>query len=121
MKDLYKLPKGIERVAHHTGEWEDAHNGCFLLGSNTNIRETLRVIASSDSNSDGWDHLSVSLYNRCPTWLEMDYVKRLFLGEDTTAYQLHVPASHHINCHPYTLHIWRPWNRDIPIPPQIYV
>ena len=120
MNNLYQLPKAIERVAHHTGEWGDEHNGCFLLGSNQNVKETLRVIASSDPDNGGWDHLSVSLFNRCPTWLEMDYVKRLFIG-DVVAYQLHLPRSDHINVHPYVLHIWRPWAQVIPLPPAFYV
>lgn len=121
MIDLYTLPKGVQRVAHHTGDWGDKHNGSFLLMSNVNVRDTLRVIASSDPDSGGWDHVSVSLVHRIPVWLEMDYVKRLFLGRDVTAYQLHVPEKDHINCHANVLHIWRPWTREIPLPPKDYV
>jgi hypothetical protein len=32
--------------------------------------------------------------------------------------QVHVPASEHINIHPYTLHLWRPLLLEIPRPPQ---
>lgn len=38
---------------------------------------TLKVIATA---LDGWDHVSVSLPNRCPNWPEMEHVKRLFFG-----------------------------------------
>lgn len=120
MLNLYKLPKWVERVPHHTGEIGDKYNGCFLLASNENAQETLRVIASSDSDDTGWDHLSVSLYNRCPTWSEMEFIKKLFLG-DVIAYQLHLPSKDHINIHPYVLHIWRPWRKEIPLPPTSYV
>lgn len=75
---------------------------------------TLRVIASFGC---GWDHVSVSLPNRCPNWLEMEHVKRLFFRDDEAAMQLHVPPSEHINHHQHCLHIWRPHGVDIPMPP----
>jgi hypothetical protein len=80
----------------------------------------LQVIASSD---DGWDHLSVSVPDepRCPTWEEMEYVKRLFMKPTECAMQLHVPPAAHINNHPYTLHIWRPHKPLIPRPPRYMV
>lgn len=74
----------------------------------------LRVIASSGG---GWDHVSVSLPNRCPNWIEMEFVKRLFFFSDEVAMQLHVPTSDHINFHPHCLHIWRPHGQQIPLPP----
>lgn len=67
---------------------------------------------------DGWDHVSVSRKDRCPTWDEMETVKRLFFTDDETAMQLHVPPSDHINVHPYCLHLWRPHGAAIPMPPQ---
>ena len=79
---------------------------------------TLTVIASS---SDGWDHVSVSLPNRCPNWQEMEYVKRMFFRDAETAMQLHVPPSDHISVHPYCLHLWRPHNVEIPRPPKSMV
>jgi len=122
MNNLYKLPEGdVLRVRHHTGEMGDSHNGCFILKSLGHPWEILRVIASSYPDDDGgWDHISVSLENRCPTWQEMEKVKKLFMG-DVVAYQLHLPRSDHINNHPYVLHIWRPWTQVIPLPPKSYV
>lgn len=78
------------------------------------------VIASS---GDGWDHVSVSTRDRCPTWEEMDRIKRIFFKPAEVAMQLHLPADDHINCHPYTLHIWRPHGvkRAIPLPPKEFV
>lgn len=94
----------------------DAKNGCFLMPL-AKKGEILRIIASSD---EGWDHVSVSLEHRIPTWNEMELVKKLFMG-DVVAYQLHLPESQHINCHPNVLHIWRPWNKEIPLPPTEFV
>ena len=75
----------------------------------------LAIIASW---ADGWDHVSVSRKDRCPTWDEMETVKRLFFSDDEIAMQLHVPPSDHINVHPYCLHLWRPHSADIPMPPK---
>ena len=72
------------------------------------------VIASA---GDGWEHVSVSLRARCPTWDELEYVKRLFFRPDEVAMQLHLPPSEHTSAHPFCLHLWRPTDRDIPRPP----
>jgi hypothetical protein len=74
----------------------------------------LRVIAS---NGLGWDHVSVSLPYRTPTWAEMELVKRAFFRDHETALQYHVPSADHINYHPYCLHLWRPHHAAIPRPP----
>lgn len=87
--------------------------GCFGLRSPID-KQMLVVIASA---GDGWDHVSVSRANRCPNWPEMEFVKRHFFKDDETAMQLHVPPADHINLHPYTLHLWRPVNTEIPRPP----
>jgi len=90
-------------------------NGAFLIPYD---RVTLRVVASDGM---GWEHVSVSLSNRCPTWEEMDCVKNIFWREDETVMQLHVPKSDHINCHKFCLHMWRPKGVEIPRPPQIMI
>lgn len=77
-----------------------------------------RVIASSGL---GWDHVSVSLPDRCPTWDEMEFIKRTFFKPDEVAMQLHLPPADHINRHPYCLHLWRPHAVAIPLPPKISV
>lgn len=87
--------------------------GAFLVPAQV-MGEQLRVIASSDA---GWDHVSVSARNRCPSWEEMEQVKRMFFKPTEVAMQLHVPVTEHINCHVYTLHLWRPTFASIPKPP----
>jgi len=101
------------RFNHPTLGSGDETCGPFLISSKTTGRN-LAVIASSDL---GWDHVSVSLTNRCPNWLEMEQVKRMFFREDEWAMQLHAPPSDHISVHPNCLHIWRPQQVAIPIPP----
>ena len=80
-------------------------------------RPTNVVLHVIMSTGFGWDHVSVSLKNRCPNWPEMEHVKRVFFRDDETAMQLHVPPAEHINHHPYTLHLWRPLEAEIQRPP----
>lgn len=119
MKDLrtlnrYRNPTQELRIYGVTG---DASNGLFEVPCKATGR-LLRVIAST---GDRWEHVSVSLSNRCPNWEEMDYIARLFFAEDETAMQLHVPSAEHINKHPYCLHLWRPIEEAIPRPPGYMV
>ena len=111
MIDLHDLDR--YRVEHSLGGWGDGGCGAFLIPSPID-RAGLRVIASDGL---GWDHVSVSRQNRTPNWIEMEFIKRRFFKADETAMQLHVPSSKHINCHPYTLHLWRPQDQPIPLPP----
>ncbi len=77
----------------------------------------MRIIAAW---GDGWDHVSVSHEQRCPTWEEMEHVARHFWPNET-AMQLHVAAADHINNHRYCLHWWRPQHTEIPKPPEYMV
>ena len=97
------------------GDWRE---GCFVIPSPLD-RADLACIVSTGA---GWDHVSVSRRNRCPNWVEMEAVKRLFFADDETAMQLHVPPDQHISVHPHCLHLWRPNDgREIPRPPGIMV
>lgn len=66
----------------------------------------LKVLAY-DGIQDGWEHVSVSLPNRCPNWQEMSHIKDLFWEEEDCVVQFHVPKSQHVNNHPYCLHLWK--------------
>ncbi len=90
------------RVAGHG----QGNNGFFIVPCCDHM---LRVQVSDGM---GWDHVSVSLPYRCPTWEEMEFIANLFFRDDETAMQLHVPASEHLSYHPYCLHWWRPQSRD---------
>jgi hypothetical protein len=90
--------------------------GAFLIKHRPSGAE-LRVIASAGDKDMPWEHVSVSLPNRCPNWPEMAFVKDLFWLPTETVMQLHVPAAAHRNLHPYCLHLWRPIGQEIPRPP----
>lgn len=65
----------------------------------------------------GWEHVSVSLQDRCPSWEIMSAVKAKFWPPEARVVQYHPPASEHVNAHPYCLHLWRPLDAEIPAPP----
>lgn len=66
----------------------------------------------------GWDHVSVSFPNRCPTWEEMCEVKKMFFHPEETAWEYHPMESEYVNNHPYCLHIWRLQQPGMPMPPS---
>jgi hypothetical protein len=113
MRDLRELNK--YRTSPSVPTEEEPYGGYFMVSIQG---RTLRVVASNDA---GWDHVSVSLPNRCPTWLEMDAVKRLFFEPHELCWQYNMPVSDHINIHPYVLHIWRKHDFNMPVPPKIMV
>lgn len=81
----------------------------------------LRCIAS---DGEGWEHVSVSLNRpRCPKWEEMCFVKNVFWNHTDAVIQIHPPASEYVNCHEYTLHLWRKagTNDFYEAPPSILV
>jgi hypothetical protein len=84
----------------------------------TNV--SLRVLAV-DGNDTGWEHVSVSLPNRCPNWPEMDFVKDMFWLETECVMQLHVPKADHRCLHNFCLHLWRPTKLAIPRPSAEFV
>lgn len=67
----------------------------------------------------GWEHLSVSTKDRCPTWEEMSYFKDIFWKPEECCVQYFPRESQYVNNCPTCLHIWRPIGRNIPEPPTI--
>lgn len=115
MRDLMLLQQ------YRNAEWEmrafgrvgDSLGGCFL------VPYAGAQLACIAGNGDGWDHVSVSVKGRTPKWAEMAHVYGLFAEPHETWMQLHVPATRHVNCHPYCLHIWRPHDTEISVPPLV--
>ncbi len=69
----------------------------------------------------GWEHLSVSFDDMLPDWNYMQEMKEMFWKDDEECFQLHPKKEDYINNHNYCLHIWRPLEQQIPIPPTILV
>lgn len=73
------------------------------------------------SDGVGWEHVSVSLPNRCLTWPEMSAVKAMFWDAEDCVVQYHPPASSYVNNHPHCLHLWRPTRAVLPMPDDLLV
>lgn len=90
------------------------NNGAFFMrGPNRKETAPLHVIASDGLD---WEHVSVSLPHRCPTWSEMCFIKGMFWDDEDCVMQLHPPKSDWVNNHQYCLHLWRPVHAVIPTP-----
>ena len=107
----YRVRKGLLGTTDKHG-----NNGAFLVP--TGDKFDLQVIASDGL---GWEHVSVSLPGRTPTWEEMCSIKSLFWDDEDAVMQLHPPQSSWVNNHAYCLHLWRPVGQDIPLPPDLMV
>lgn len=92
------------------GELGTGMNGIFEIFMNQRF---LRIISGSDEK---WEHVSVSMEYRCPSWQEMCFVKDLFWHPEETVIQFHPPKSQYVNTHPYVLHLWKPLFTRLPIP-----
>ena len=75
----------------------------------------------TDKDSEGWEHASVSLHNRCPNWFEMCFVKNLCWDEEECVIQFHPPKSEYINNHNFCLHLWRHKTFQFKMPPKILI
>ena len=110
------------RVGRLASSDEIGNCGAFWIpGLDKRDRTPLAAIASDGDdglNDHGWEHVSVSLPSRCPTWAEMCHVKGYFWDDEDVVMQLHPPLSEHVNNHSYCLHLWRPTNVVIPAPPS---
>ena len=98
-----------------TSDSSFGNNGAFQIPFSG---RRLLVIASDGA---GWDHVSVSLPDRCPTWDEMCFVKRIFWRDEEAVIQLHPPSSQYVNNHPFCLHLWRFQLEDVVLPPPFLV
>lgn len=95
----------------------DGNNGVFRVPRN-NANAPLTIVASDGM---GWEHVSVTLPGRPPTWDEMCKVKELFWDEDDTVIQYHPGKDDYVDNHPNCLHMWRPIDKELPKPNPILV
>ncbi len=110
----------IEQYRVKTGPFRstaaDGNNGAFFIPLGKG-----QVLAVQVSDGGGWDHVSASLFDRCPTWEEMCRVKDLFFDPEEVVVQYHPAASTYVNNHPHCLHLFRPQAVALPTPPAIMV
>lgn len=69
----------------------------------------------------GWEHLSVSMPSRTPSWEQMCMMKDIFWGKDECCVEYHPKEEDYVNNHKHCLHIWKPTEAELPTPPSILV
>lgn len=77
------------------------------------------IISVISGTAFGWEHVSASLKRRCPNWREMSYIKDLFWEDEETVVQYHPKKSEYVNNHSFCLHLWKPIDKEIELPPSI--
>lgn len=89
--------------------------GCFLIPISAKSKRHYTVVSSDEA---GWEHVSVSLPDRTPSWDEMCAIKAMFWDESDCVIQYHPPKGSYVNNHPHCLHMWRPTGVAMPVPPS---
>jgi hypothetical protein len=122
-----KLSSKLEeyRIIHgkYSSSKGEPYGAFFLPGP---CGAPLTIIASDgdmppEDPLGAWEHVSVSIDRRLPNWIEMCFVKDLFWAPEECVVQYHPPRSEYVNNFANCLHLWRPRNVAIPMPPSILV
>lgn len=111
----FHVPNKYRIRAGHLGSDDSAGNyGAFSIPVCARSNKKFFIIAAEGS---GWEHVSVSLRDRLPSWEEMCFIKSLFWDSDDCVVQYHPAATYYVNYHAYCLHLWRPTQDVLPVPP----
>lgn len=124
---MFKVPEEYRiRTGIMGSDVSYGNNGAFTIPFKTRSKSlavkknktVLRVICS-----DGmyWEHVSVSMPTRTPSWQNMCFIKDMFWDEDDIIVQFHPAKSDYVDNHKHCLHMWRPVDQPIPMPPSIMV
>lgn len=95
-------------------------NECIIAGFTIDPKTNKRLNFKF-SKANSWEHLSVSIPNKCPSWEQMCFMKEQFWEDDEACVEYHPKKEDYVNNHNYCLHIWRPYNAELPTPPSILV
>lgn len=118
---MFHVPESNRLLTHPilASTSADGNNGVFRLLSPEPGWDLWVIV----SDGDGWEHVSVHVTRsedskkmRTPNWKEMCFVKDTFWDGEDEVIQFHPKKSEYVNCHPYTLHLWRPIGTEIPRP-----
>ena len=112
---MFRVPERF-RVREGVFGAQEGNNGAFRLV----LDKGTRMLAIA-SDGGGWEHVSVSRTDRCPTWEEMCQVKDMFWSDEDCVVQFHPPKSEYVNYHPDCLHLWRQIGQDQAMPDALMV
>ena len=118
---MFKVPEKYRTKetlnASYRSTEADGNNGQFRIKS----RRLRRTIHAQASDGGGYEHVSVSLHDRCPSWDEMCFVKNLFWSEDDCVVQFFPPKTNYVNKHKFCLHLWRKIGSEFELPPTMMI
>lgn len=116
---MFRVPE-IYRLKDHAilGSDSSAGNNGFFVFTDFKSNKEVRCMAS---DGEGWEHVSVSMQSRIPSWEIMCRVKELFWDKEDCVIQYHPPESQYVNNHPNCLHLWRKIGYEFPVPDSILV
>ena len=109
--------------------------GCFTIPLKDQKHVADCVVSAGDlpeCKVEGidWEHVSVKIIykdsknkwqKRVPRWEEMCEVKDLFWKEDEAVIQVHPAKKDYVNFNENVLHLWRPVDGNLRLPPKICV
>lgn len=115
MKDLTKLTKYRDKKdeAKYFPQGTPDNVGFFEIPLKTGHRAYVTAERTAE-----WEHVAVSLLRSCPSWEEMCEIKDFFWNEEETVIQFHPKKSEYVNICKTCLHLWRPVNVELPLPPK---
>lgn len=128
----FRVPEQYRLTSGPTAsDFTYGRNGAFCFPSVIPNR-MIMVIASDGASwreagleGEPWEHVSVHCYSGkrqfTPTWVEMCAVKDMFWDGEDVVIQIHPAKSDYVNNHLNTLHLWRPTQTGLPLPPSITV
>lgn len=101
--------------------------GCFQIPFPNGLTIFDVISTNGKCMKPEWEHVSVKAHDkgskvwRCPKWNEMCFIKDLFWEKNESVIQFHPEESEYVNNHPAVLHLWRPVEFEITLPPRLFV
>ena len=97
-----------------------ANDGFFAFWTDPINRRVYSIILSWGG---GWEHFSINPIknDKTPSWDFMCKMKEMFFKDDEACVEYHPAKKDYISQLDHCLHIWRPLEKELPVPPAIYV
>ena len=113
--------KSIEEIRKTPNLFIEAETQTDGMGGKYYDKYTSKWLNLLFSYQMGWEHLSVSMPSRTPTWEQMCIMKDIFWNKNEACVEYHPREEDYVNNHKHCLHIWRPTHETLPTPPSILV
>ena len=119
MKKTKKLLQAVKTACGVMIEKGEDGFACQIPRQADILQYNLCIIVSW---GEGWDHVSIHCLQEdkqqfTPFWEDMCYIKNLFFKPSETVMQYHPPSDVYVNNHKHVLHLWRPQETEIILPP----